>query len=411
MSIDMKLGSSPLLTDQGKIVHFADGVHLLQLWSNVCIIESAEGVVIFDAGFEFYGPRIVKELRALTEKPVRYIVYGHGHGDHAFGAPAIITDAQQRGLPRPIIVAHEDLPRRFDRYREMLAYHEHINRLQFSIPDKLPAFPRNYVYPDLTYRDAMSLSLGNLTFELRHAAGETDDTTWMFVPEKKLVCSSDLWVWSCPNIGNPFKVQRYETEWAAALETIAATGAELLLPGHGPALQGAAEIKSACLIVARALRHLHDEVVGMLNQGKWPEEILHSFTWPDEFAQSPYLASIYGHPSFIVAGILRRYHGWYDGNASHLFPASTSEIATEIAALADPARILARARDLAAANQLQLALHLLDFIIDANHGLRPDALAEKARLLDLLATAEPSLIARNIFLSGIRQIKKERSRK
>jgi alkyl sulfatase BDS1-like metallo-beta-lactamase superfamily hydrolase len=362
--------------------------------------------VMFDAGFEFYGPRIVKELRALTDRPVRYIIYGHGHADHAFGAGFVLKDHQERGLPRPVIIAHANVPRRFDRYREMLAYHEHINRLQFAIPDQLPAFARNYLNPDLTFGEAMSLRLGDTTFELRHASGETDDTTWLWVPEKKLVCASDLWVWSCPNIGNPFKVQRFELEWAQALRAIAGLGPELLLPGHGPALEGKDEISRALLTVARALQHLHDQVVALLNQGKWPEEVLNSFTWPEEFARSPYLEAIYGHPYFIVQGILRRYHGWYDGNAGHLFPATSAAIAREVVDLSSGDRLLARARALAEEGKSQLALHLLDFIIDAGAGPRSEALALKMQLLTGLADQEKSLIARNIFLSGVRQIKK-----
>ncbi len=407
MSEDTKLGSIPLLSSQGEIKHFDHGVHMLQLWANICIIETDEGVVLFDVGFEFNGPGIVEEVRAITDKPVRYIIYGHGHGDHAFGARAIIKDAEKRGHPLPVIVAHENVPRRFDRYQEMLPYHEHINRIQFGIPEELPAFVRNYIYPNLTYQGAMSFRLGNTTFELRHAKGETDDATWMWIPESKTACVSDLWVWSCPNIGNPFKVQRYEVEWAQGLEAIAAKSPDLLIPGHGPAISGADEIRDACHTVARALRFLHDQVVAMLNQGKWQEEILQNFEWPEEFAKSPYLTSIYGHPYFIVQAILRRYHGWFDGNASHLFPSPSREIAREVLSLVgDPENVIDRARVLAKDGRTQLALHIVDFVIDSGAEPRTEALNLKAQLLGSLADQEGSLIARNILLGGVRQIKK-----
>jgi alkyl sulfatase BDS1-like metallo-beta-lactamase superfamily hydrolase len=380
---------------------------LLQWWSNAVLLETEEGVVLFDAGFEFYGPRIVKELRALTDKPVRYIIYGHGHADHAFGAGFVLKDAEERGHVRPVIIAHQNLPRRFDRYREMLSYHEHINRLQFSIPDNLPAFPRNYLYPDLTFAEALSFRLGQTIFELRHAQGETDDAAWLWVPERKLACLSDLWVWSCPNIGNPFKVQRYEVEWAQALETIAAHEPELLLPGHGPALAGKERIREALLTVARALRFLHREVVRMLNEGKWPEDILNGFEWPAEFADSPYLAPIYGHPRFIVQGILRRYHGWFDGNASHVFPSRSEEIAAAVVGLAGSGdKILAQARTLSAEGNTQLALHLVDFVVAAGAEPRTEALALKAEFLEVLAAKEKSLIARNIFGGEAARIRK-----
>ena len=81
MADDTKLGSLPVLSNQGGIKHFEHGVHLLQLWANICILETDEGVVLFDTGFEFNGPRIMQEVGAITDQPIRYMVYGHGHAD------------------------------------------------------------------------------------------------------------------------------------------------------------------------------------------------------------------------------------------------------------------------------------------------------------------------------------------
>jgi alkyl sulfatase BDS1-like metallo-beta-lactamase superfamily hydrolase len=399
------LGSMPLNSREGGIKHFANGVHILQLWANICIIETEEGIVLYDVGFYFNRKRILAEVKAITDEPVRYIIYGHGHADHAFGAQAVIEDAEERGFPKPIIVAHENVPKRFNRYQEMLSYHDNINRIQFAIPEDKVAFARNYVYPDVTYKEAMDFRLGNTIFELRHSRGETDDATWMWIPERKTVCASDLWIWSCPNIGNPFKVQRYETEWARGLEEIAARSPELMLPGHGEAIIGTDNIREACLTVAKALRFLHNQVVDMLNQGKWQEEILQSFEWPDEFAQSPYLAAIYGHPYFIVQAILRRYHGWYDGNPSHLFPSPAREIAEEVVGMiGGDEKLIARARHLAEEGRKQLALHLVDFAIDGSTESKTEVLQLKIQLLEELAENEASLIARNIFLGGVRQL-------
>lgn len=405
MSEDSGLGSQTLFFTEGGIEHFGNGVHLLRLFANTCIIETDEGVVLFDVGLEFNGPRIVEEVRAITDKPVRHIVYGHGHADHAFGTQAVLADAEARGHPRPVILAHENVPKRFDRYQEMLPYHEHINRIQFGIPENFPAFSRTYTYPDETYSDAMSFTLGGTVFELRHAMGETDDATWMWVPELDTVCVSDLWVWSCPNVGNPFKVQRYTLEWAEALEAVAALSPGLMLPGHGAPIKGVEKVKDACLTVARALRFLNGQVVAMLNEGKWQEEILSSFEWPAEFAESPYLAPIYGHPYFIVQGLLRLYHGWFDGNASHLFPSGGSQIAVEVLGLAGgPDKVLDRARAIAKGGDTQLALHLVDFVLDGGAEPRTDALELKGEFLNRLADREESFIARNIFLGEVGKI-------
>ncbi len=408
MSGETSLGSQSLFSGEGGMQNFGDGLYMLQLFANICMVVTGEGVVIFDLGLPFDGPRIVQELRAVTDLPVRYMIYGHGHADHAFGTRAVLDDAAERGHPKPVILAHENLPRRFDRYQRMLPYHEHINRIQFAIPEGIPAFPWDYIYPDEVFREEMSFSLGGTTFVLKHARGETDDHLWMWIPEKKTVCASDFWVWSCPNVGNPFKVQRYALEWALALEEMASLSPELMLPGHGAAISGAAKVEEACRTVARALRSLDDQVVGMLNEGMWQEEILHSFAWPDDLAASPYLAPIYGHPYFVVQALLRQYHGWYDGNPSHLFPAGDGEIAQQVLELAGGSgKVMAKARELGEAEKTQLALHVVDWVLAAGAEPRAEALQLKASLLEEMASKERSLIARNIFLGGVRQIDKE----
>src|SRR5262249_10108609 len=140
---------------------------------------------------------------------------------------------------------------------------------------------------------------------------------------------------------------------------------EALAPGHGPPILGSSKVREACLDTARALRWLHDQVVQRLNAGMWAEQILAEVNaLPPDLAEKPYLRPIYGCPTFVVHGILRRYGGWFDGNPSHVFPAATQAIAREVATLAGPATLLNRARVLQQGGDVQLALHLVDFVID-----------------------------------------------
>ena len=232
----------------------ADGVHLISAFGNSTCIETAEGLVIVDTCIHAMGPRLLAQIRSISDQPIRYVVYTHGHFDHAFGVWAILEEAQRRGDPRPQIVAHELVPARFDRYLELDGLHDHINRIQFALPPDTKVVEREqFFYPDIVYRDSMALRLGGLTFHLHHAMGETDDATWVWIPERRTVCTGDLFLWSCPNIGNPFKVQRYETEWAEALEAIAGYEPVALAPGHGPGIVGAEAVRDACLDTARAL--------------------------------------------------------------------------------------------------------------------------------------------------------------
>lgn len=392
------------------ITELASGLYYLENFGNVGIVITDEGVVLIDTGSPSQPHAVLGPLRQLTDQPVRFIIYTHGHSDHAANALPILQEAADRGDARPRIIAHENVMKRMDRYAELHDQQAFINRLQFRIPAALPSFPldQRFVRPDMTYVDQMQFRLGNLSFELHHAMGETDDITWIYIPERNVVFSGDLFVSSCPNIGNPLKVQRYEVEWADALEQIAALHADVLSPGHGPVLRGEA-ITDALLTTARALRYLHDEVVRRLNLGQWQEQIVNEVTLPPELANHPALAPIYGCPSYIVRAIHRRYAGWYDGNPSHLAPSPTPAIATEVVALTGGPALLERAAQLASAGNYQLALHLLDFVIDGTQDAaeKRQAMQLKSANLKQLAAIETSYISRSILSIGAERIEQE----
>ncbi len=388
------------------------GIILVGGFGNSGVVITEEGVVVVDAGVgEGTGRRIVRTIRERTEAPIHTIIYTHGHFDHAYNMRPLLADAESRGHPRPRIIAHEAVIRRFERYKKLFGHHEHINRIEYDIPEEVEVLPPDFFYPDITYSDAMKFKLGGLTFELYHAMGETDDVTWVWIPERKTAIVGDLVVWSCPNIGNPLKVQRYEVEWAEALERIAGKEPDFLLPGHGPAVKGELTTE-ICLNTAKFLRYLHDEVVRLLNEGCWIEEILERVKIPEEFESKPYLAPIYGCPTFIIHDIQRRYSGWFSGNPSNLFPSKSAEIAEEVVRLSSEEELLKRAKELGEEGKTQLALHLVDFVIEGakDRQSRKQALELKAELLEARAKAERSYIARNIFRYGIKKAREESER-
>jgi len=387
---------------QLKVEEVAPKVYCITAFGNVGFVVTDEGVVVVDTALRQMGETIRRDIREVTDAPIHSVIYTHGHYDHAFGVWALLKDAEDRGDPKPRIIGHENVVRRFNRYQELQGQQEFINRIQFGIPAETRGVLRGYHYPDITYRDRFSFRLGDVTFELRFGMGETDDATWVWIPERRVVFAGDFVVWSCPNIGNPFKIQRYETEWAEALEQMASLHPDVLVPGHGPPIQSE-EVQRVCLDTARALRYLHEEVVKRLNQGAWIEQILEEVRLPEDLAKKPYLAPVYGCPTFLIHGIYRRYAGWYDGNPSHLFPSRTMDIAKEVVPLAGgPEALLNRAKTLKEAGETQLALHLVDFVLDnpETASLR-EAHVLKADLLQARADEEPSFIARNIFANGV----------
>jgi alkyl sulfatase BDS1-like metallo-beta-lactamase superfamily hydrolase len=365
-------------------------------FGNAGAVLTETGVVVIDTGNPLDPMAVLGRLRQRTNLPIHSIVYTHGHADHAANAQPILDEAAQRGDPRPSIVSHVNVVKHMDRYAEMWAHNDLINRLQFQLPAEHPGFPKDaqFVRPDVTYQD--SLTLAHDGIHLHHYKGETDDGTWVHLPSQDVVFSGDLFISSAPNLGNPFKVQRFDLEWAQSLEQIAACQPVLLLPGHGSPLQGTQHIQEALLTTALALRYLHDEVVKRLNQGQWEEQIVQEVTLPTSLAAHWSLAPIYGDPRFMVRGIVRRYTGWYTGNPSDLFPAPQTDVARELVDLTGETALLERARHLLESQQEQVALKLLDLVL-AIHPADKPARDMKRLALSRLAQQQSSLIARNIL--------------
>ena len=68
----------------------------------------------------------------------------------------------------------------------------------------------------------------------RYTGGETDDATFVWRPEKRILISGDFVIWAFPNAGNPRKVQRYAPDWAAALRRMKGLAPAVLIPGSSP---------------------------------------------------------------------------------------------------------------------------------------------------------------------------------
>lgn len=380
----------------GSVEAIADGVAMVHAFANAGLIYGSGEVLVVDASSPITAHLVLERLRERTNERIAHLVYTHGHVDHAGGAPAFLEHARERNEAAPAIWAHEDVEKRFRRYEKTWAWNNEVNRRQFGMPRGSRIFPEQFVPPTNTFREQATFQLSGETVELHHAMGETDDATWVYLPERSVALVGDLLVGSIPNTGNPNKPQRYTLGWAEALDAIAAKKPRFILPGHGVPYIGdhAAEVLAE---TSRALRFVHDAVLERMNEGKWPDEIVdENIRLPADLADRNYLQPLYGCVPFIVRDVLRFYAGWWGGNPAELIPAPRREVAQDLVNLAGEAALIARVRDLLAQNQPRRALHLAITLQQADpKNQTHNHLA--AEVLEALATEEPSFIARNYY--------------
>jgi glyoxylase-like metal-dependent hydrolase (beta-lactamase superfamily II) len=365
-----------------------DGVLFYKGIASANTIDSGNGLVMLDTGHLTDMQTLHAAVRRWRpDAPLRGAVFSHHHVDHIFGVGPFEKEADERRWPRPLVYGHAALGGNFDRYKKTLGWNAAINKRQFAIPLAQFKWPEQYRYPDVTYETRATFRAGDLTFDLHHGRGETDDGTWTWVPERKLLHPGDLFIWAAPNAGNPQKVQRYAGEWATALREMAGLGAEVMLPGHGLPIFGADRIRTALTDTAELLEVIESQVVAMMNTGTTLDRVLHEVEMPQRLLDKPYLRPIYDHPQFIVRNIWRLYGGWYDGEPDNLLPAPRTEQAREWVDLAGGLdRVLERAAALQGEGNLRMACHLIEYAVIAEpaskeaHSLRAEIYSARSKL-------------------------------
>lgn len=382
----------------------AEDTYYHSYFSSVTAFDTDEGLVLVDTGVEQASPRIAEDLRAVTHAPVQTAIYTHGHLDHAYGLADFLTEEQED----PRVLAHENVPDRFARYARTAGHNEAVNARQFGgtvdatgdLADesgsrfRVPDYP-----PTVTYEEGVTLSVGELTFEVHHGKGETDDHSWVYCPEREVLCSGDFHINVAPNAGNPQKVQRYPWAWADTLREMAALEPRHLCPGHGqPVVDDPDGIQDRLLDSAAYLEAIVEETLAALNDGSPPHvDVVHEVDVPEYDA--PWLAETYDEGEFIARNVIRYYGGWWSGRPSELKPAPRAALAGELAALAGGARPLAD-RALALADEdVRLASHLADYALEA----APDDETVQeavASVYEQRAAGEENLMSGNLYSSA-----------
>ena len=383
----------------GGPIEVAERTWFSSLLSGVTAFETDDGLVLVDTGTKDFGPHLAKEIREVTAAPVHTAIYTHGHVDHAFGlAPFLVA-----GQAEPTVIGHRAMPARFERYERTARHNRSLNARQFggavdateTVDFEAPAIP-----PNLLYDDELQIEVGGVAFELHHARGETDDHTWVYCPDRGVLCPGDLVIWGVPNAGNPQKVQRYPWDWAAALRAMAAKQPRSLAPGHGgPVVDDAPLVKRILLETAELLETIVARTVEVLEDGSPPHvDVVARVEIPT--SESPWLQPVYDEGEFIVRNVIRFYGGWFSGRPSELKPASREDTATAIAAVAGGATaLLAEATRRADGGDLRVACHLADYALEAapDDGSIQSGVAD---IYDRRASEETSLMAINLFRSA-----------
>ncbi len=229
----------------------------------VVAVVGSKAVLVFDTGHHpAITRRIIQDIRALTDRPIRYAVNSHWHDDHWVGN-AVFAEAY-RGIEiiatpftARLIATRKDSLTGDRCRRDNVGDTPRLEQLLESgkRPDGTPLTGQQrerigravevmhrssaecdslvWVGPNRTVARSRRIDLGGRTVELSflgRANTAGDLVAWL--PESKVLLTGDVVVWPFP-----FATQSYIREWPAVLRRLLAMGAVAYVPGHGRVLR------------------------------------------------------------------------------------------------------------------------------------------------------------------------------
>jgi glyoxylase-like metal-dependent hydrolase (beta-lactamase superfamily II) len=198
---------------------------------NSGVIVGDDGCMVIDAqATPAMAKDVIARVRAVTDKPIRYVVLSHYHavrvlGASAYGADAILaSDATYRLI---VERGQEDWDSEYGRFPRL-----------FRDAESIPGL----TWPTLTFESEMTVFLGRREVKLFHlGAGHTAGDIVAWVPDAEVMFSGDLVEYrSACYCGDA-----YLREWPLTIEEIRDFDPVALVPGRGDALRGAAVVREA----------------------------------------------------------------------------------------------------------------------------------------------------------------------
>jgi phosphoglycerate dehydrogenase-like enzyme/glyoxylase-like metal-dependent hydrolase (beta-lactamase superfamily II) len=187
--------------------------------SNNIWIVFEDYVAVVDANFPKEAGDVVQAIKKTTDKPIRYVLDTHHHGDHSYGnevfGQAGASIVAQTNCARLLRV---NGPKEFAEAGKPPTGRKDVAESQLKVPSLI--FDEKFVLDDGKQRVEF------LFFGHAHTAGDA----FAYLPKQKIVCTGD----ACVNGAFNFMGHSDSASWIRVLEKCQQLDVKLVLPGHGP---------------------------------------------------------------------------------------------------------------------------------------------------------------------------------
>ncbi|HTR39129.1 MAG TPA: MBL fold metallo-hydrolase [Bryobacteraceae bacterium] len=202
-----------------------DGLWVIQSndSGNVAVMPTSEGVLLVDDKFSQNAQEIVAKVKSVSDKPIKYILNTHQHGDHTGG-----NEWMMMNTPAEILI--------------------HKNARANMVAGKQPGLPQ------ITYADDAQVFIGGKEVSAHHLGrGHTNGDAVILFPSERVLHTGDLFV----NGSTPFidySAKGSLVEWDKTLDRVLQLDFDTVIPGHGAVAKKADLAKWRDTIVALRTR-------------------------------------------------------------------------------------------------------------------------------------------------------------
>ncbi len=211
---------------------------------NSGVVVGDDGVMVVDAqATPAMAKDVIRHIRTVTDKPIRYVVLSHYHavrvlGASGYGAREIIASQTTHEMIKER--GKEDMDSEIGRFPRL-----------FRGAEEIPGL----TWPTITFDREATIWMGKLEVRLIHVgAGHTRGDTIVWLPAQKVLFSGDLVEYNA----GIYTGDAHLAVWPDTLERLRALGPERLVPGRGPALATAADSIKAIEFTQNFVRRLYE---------------------------------------------------------------------------------------------------------------------------------------------------------
>ncbi|MEJ8825152.1 MBL fold metallo-hydrolase [Variovorax humicola] len=197
---------------------------------------------------------VIRRIREVTDKPIKYVVLTHYHavrvlGASAYGAQHIL--ASQDTYDLIVERGEQDKASEIGRFPRLFAGVETV--------------PPGMTWPTMTFTGKMTLWLGKLEVQLLQLGrGHTKGDTVVWLPGEGALLSGDLVEFGA----TPYAGDAYFKDWPKTLENVAALKPKALVPGRGAALTTPEEVSKGLDETREFVSDVYANVQKGVNGGK-----------------------------------------------------------------------------------------------------------------------------------------------